>query len=117
MIASQCAATARYGKWVVVVDDDIDPTNINDVLWAMSTRCDPERDIEIVRDTWSYRLDTMAHDNLSSKVLVNACKPYNRLADFPKTAEVSPELRQKTLEKWEAILCGKPTPLLAGSPR
>ncbi|MEQ1850171.1 MAG: hypothetical protein ABMA01_01130, partial [Chthoniobacteraceae bacterium] len=27
-------------RWVVVVDDDIDPSNINDVLWAMCTRVD-----------------------------------------------------------------------------
>jgi 4-hydroxy-3-polyprenylbenzoate decarboxylase len=106
IVASQCAATARFGKWVVVVDDDIDPTNIKDVLWAMSTRCDPERDIEIQRDSASIALDPMAHDNLSSKVIINACKPFGRLRTFPRTAEVSPELRRKVLDKWEQTLRG-----------
>ncbi len=104
LIASQCRIAAQMGKWVVVVDDDIDPTSINDVLWAMSTRCDPERDVEIIRDTWSQRLDPMQHDNFSSKVIVNACKPYNRLETFPRTAEISAELRRETLEKWGAFL-------------
>jgi 4-hydroxy-3-polyprenylbenzoate decarboxylase len=106
IIASQCAAAAVFGKWVVVVDDDIDPTNIKDVLWAMSTRCDPERDVEIQRDSWSHRLDPMAVDDLSSKVIVNACKPFKRLRDFPRTAEVSPELRRQVLDKWDAVLRG-----------
>jgi 4-hydroxy-3-polyprenylbenzoate decarboxylase len=113
LIASQCASTVRYGKWVVVVDDDIDPTNIKDVLWAMSTRCDPERDIEIQRDSASIALDPMAHDNLSSKVIINACKPFGRLRTFPRTAEVSAELRRKVLDKWERILRGGKVPTSA----
>jgi 4-hydroxy-3-polyprenylbenzoate decarboxylase len=104
LVASQCRSAAEMGKWVVVVDDDIDVRSIEDVLWAMSTRCDPARDVEIIHDTWSQRLDPMQHDNLSSKVIVNACKPFSRLETFPKTAEVSPELRRQTLAKWATIL-------------
>jgi 4-hydroxy-3-polyprenylbenzoate decarboxylase len=104
LLTSQCRAAAQMGKWVVVVDDDIDVRSIEDVLWAMSTRCDPERDVEIIHDTWSQRLDPMQHDNLSSKVIVNACKPFSRLETFPKTAEVSPELRRQTLAKWADVL-------------
>ncbi|MDP2718659.1 MAG: UbiD family decarboxylase, partial [Dehalococcoidia bacterium] len=36
------------GRWIVVVDEDIDPTDTNDVLWAMSTRVDPVKDIDII---------------------------------------------------------------------
>ena len=35
------------GRFVVLVDDDIDPANMADVMWAMSTRCDPQTSIEI----------------------------------------------------------------------
>ncbi len=38
MIASQCQAGAYLGRYVVVVDDDIDVSDVNDVLWAMCTR-------------------------------------------------------------------------------
>jgi 4-hydroxy-3-polyprenylbenzoate decarboxylase len=32
-----------FTKWIVVVDEDVDPTDIEQVIWAMSTRCDPVR--------------------------------------------------------------------------
>jgi hypothetical protein len=34
-LAAQCTAGAYFGKYVIVVDDDIDPTNIGQVLWAI----------------------------------------------------------------------------------
>ena len=34
-----------YTKWVIVVDDDIDARDWKDVMWAISTRMDPARDI------------------------------------------------------------------------
>ena len=40
-----------YTKWVIVVDDDIDARNWKDVMWAVSTRMDPARDITLVRST------------------------------------------------------------------
>ena len=40
-----------YTKWVIVTDDDIDARNWNDVLWALSTRMDPERDTVIINNT------------------------------------------------------------------
>ncbi|MEM9685082.1 MAG: UbiD family decarboxylase, partial [Pseudomonadota bacterium] len=40
-----------YTKWVIVVDDDIDARNCKDVMWALSTRMDPARDITMVENT------------------------------------------------------------------
>jgi 4-hydroxy-3-polyprenylbenzoate decarboxylase len=37
------------GKFIVAVDDDIDPDNADALLWAMSYRCNPALDMEIVR--------------------------------------------------------------------
>src|SRR5262249_31409197 len=37
MGASHCHAGAYCNRWTIVVDDDIDPANINDVIWAMCT--------------------------------------------------------------------------------
>jgi UbiD family decarboxylase len=39
------------------VDDDIDPTNVHRVLWAMATRSRPAQSIDILRETWSTYLD------------------------------------------------------------
>ena len=40
-----------YTKFVIVVDDDIDARNWEDVIWAMSTRMDPVRDLVTVENT------------------------------------------------------------------
>ncbi len=40
-----------YTKIVIVTDDDIDVRRWDDVLWAVSTRADPERDCLILKDT------------------------------------------------------------------
>ncbi len=40
-----------YTKFVIVVDDDIDARDWKDVMWAISTRMDPVRDITLVENT------------------------------------------------------------------
>lgn len=40
-----------YTKFVVVVDDDIDVRDWRDVIWAMTTRCDPARDVMMIENT------------------------------------------------------------------
>jgi 3-polyprenyl-4-hydroxybenzoate decarboxylase len=89
------------------VDDDIDVTNTNDVLWALTTRSNPEADIEIIRRSWSGSLDPiipMAERGHSSRALIDACKPYEWLKDFPPVAESSPEVRRAAEAKWGKIL-------------
>ena len=39
LIASQCHAGAYANRVVVVVDDDIDPANMDQVVWSICTRC------------------------------------------------------------------------------
>jgi 3-polyprenyl-4-hydroxybenzoate decarboxylase len=72
----------------------------------MCTRTDPARDIDITTDCWSQRLDTAIEPgtNLNSKAIINACRPYHRLATFPAVAEASPEARRRVLEKWRSVL-------------
>ncbi len=57
-LTAQCQAAAGHlGRYVVVVDDDIDPSNLADVVWALGTRTNPEKDIELLRNTYSSTLD------------------------------------------------------------
>ncbi len=108
-LASQVLGGAYIGRFVVVVDDDIDPTNIFDVLWAMATRCDPEKSIEILRRCWSGSLDVAMPPEsrgLNSRALIDACKPYERRGDFPPIAESSEELKAKVREKWREVIYG-----------
>ncbi len=40
-----------YTKFVIVVDDDVDARSWEDVIWAISTRSDPARDITLIENT------------------------------------------------------------------
>ena len=40
-IAAQCQAAAYMNRFVIVVDDDVDPMNLEEVMWAVCTRCEP----------------------------------------------------------------------------
>jgi len=108
-LAAQVLGGAYNGRFVVVVDDDIDPTNTFDVLWAMATRCDPDQAIEIIRRCWSGSLDVAipaANKGHSSRCLIDACKPYERRDEFPPVAESSEELKAMVREKWKEDIYG-----------
>jgi 4-hydroxy-3-polyprenylbenzoate decarboxylase len=92
---------------VIVVDEDIDPSNVTDVLWALATRSDPESSIEIMRRCWSTSLDTAIPRKKwghNSRAIIDACRPYEWMADFPKVVEVSQEIRERTWKKWQKEL-------------
>ena len=113
-IASESRAGAYVGRYTVVVDEDIDPSNIDDVVWAMCSRTDPVEDIDIIRVGWSSPLDPRVHVSGSgkemgysnSKAIILACKPYSSILDgkFPRTAESSPEMVEEILRKWKGKL-------------
>ena len=56
-VASQCQTGAYLNRYVIVVDEDIDPANTEEVMWAISTRSDPATDIDIMRKSWSGPID------------------------------------------------------------
>jgi 4-hydroxy-3-polyprenylbenzoate decarboxylase len=100
--------TAGYhGRFVIVVDDDIDPYNLEQVLWAIATRCDPETSLDVCRRIWSYKIDPRlpkhkkeAADYTGSVAIIDACRPYHWINEFPATTQISEELLQETEEKW-----------------
>jgi UbiD family decarboxylase len=108
LIASQCHAGAYANKYVVVVDDDIDPANMNDVIWAMCTRVDAREDVEILRGCWSTTLDPTSYPAderiFNSRMVIDACRPWLRRKDFPKVARSSQELDQRIKAKWAHVL-------------
>jgi 4-hydroxy-3-polyprenylbenzoate decarboxylase len=103
-LAAQCPAAAYYTKWVIVVDEDVDPTDLNDVLWALSTRCHPSEDIDILRNTWSTGLDPSQYPPearpYGSKVLINACKPHRHLKQFPTSTALRRSVYDRVAARW-----------------
>jgi len=109
LVASQCHAGAYLGRYVIVVDDDIDPSNNDDVMWAMATRSDPVEDIEIIRRCWSGPLDPIIHPSkkgFNSRAIIDACRPYEWMKEFPRVAESSKEVLDATQKKWGHVLFG-----------
>jgi 4-hydroxy-3-polyprenylbenzoate decarboxylase len=111
LAALSCSAMARNGRYVVIVDDDIDPTNIQEVLWAMETRVDPARDIQVVEGCWSTPLDPRmppekreSGDFTNSRAIFYAVRPFEWRDKFPRVSRTPRELRQQMVEKYGALL-------------
>lgn len=106
-VAAQTSAGAYAGRWVVVVDDDIDPANIDEVLWAISTRCQPANDIEYINRSRSTPLDPLCFDKTknyyTSLALVDACIPYEEKESFPRATGASPEYMKVVSSKWSHL--------------
>jgi len=107
LIASQCHAGAYANRFVVVVDDDIDPADMDQVVWAMCTRFDPREGMETLRGCWSTALDPMAYgsdDPRNARVVIDACKPWSRRDSFPRVARATQELVDRIRTKWAHVL-------------
>jgi 4-hydroxy-3-polyprenylbenzoate decarboxylase len=108
LIASQCHAGAYANRVVVVVDDDINPADMDQVVWSICTRCDPRDDVEILKGCWSTSLDPMSYPpdkrNMNSRMVIDACKPWNRLADWPAIVRSSKALDERIRAKFAHYL-------------
>ena len=107
LIASQCHAGAYVNRFVVVVDEDINPADIDKVIWAMCTRFDPREGMEVLRGCWSSALDPMAYsekDPRNARVVIDACKPFGRRDTFPREVRASAELEKLVRDKFGAFL-------------
>jgi 4-hydroxy-3-polyprenylbenzoate decarboxylase len=101
-------------RMVIVVEDDVDPSNAEEVLWAVATRSDPESSWEVQPECPVSSLDPMveparkkAGRNLtSSRALVIACRPWEWRDEFPPVNRASETLRRQTYAKWAQLFAG-----------
>jgi UbiD family decarboxylase len=112
-LAAQSTAGAYFGKYVIVVDDDIDPSNIGQVLWAMATRSRPAQSIDILRETWSTFLDPSLNPPeirpWGSKCLINACMDFRYYKNFSKRTKLSKAAYDNVVARWQELgLAGTP---------
>ena len=103
-VAAMCHAGAYSGKYVIVVDDDIDVSNLEELIWAMLTRSDPATSIDIITNTWSTPLDPRIPpeekekgNNTNSRAIIDACRPFHWRDQFAKVNMPTPE---KSREAW-----------------
>lgn len=96
----------RPVKIIIVVDEDIDPTNLTDVLWAMSTRFQPERDMEVIKDVTGWALDPSIPKlsqelgtNLVSKLIIDATRTVKE--PFPEVISPKKDVMEIVKREWQ----------------
>ena len=110
-IAAQCRVGGYAGKYVVVVDEDIDVSNLEDLMWGMVFRSDPEKSIDIQKNAWSTPLDPCVTpwdkeigNTTNSRAVIDACRPYHWRDQYPKVNMPRPEVWEKAKKKWGYLL-------------
>ena len=89
----------HQGKWLIAVDQDIDPDNADAVFWAMSYRCKPHRDLITLAHQDGGTEPRSLVDREDSAVLVDATLK----EDFPPVSLPKREYMERAKEIWEGL--------------
>ena len=92
-----------YTKWVIVVDESIDARDWKDVMWAISTRMDPARDITIIENTPIDYLDFASPEaSLGSKIGLDATTkmPPETTREWGREIRMSDEVIETVTRRW-----------------
>jgi 4-hydroxy-3-polyprenylbenzoate decarboxylase len=95
-----------YTKWVIVVDDDINARDWKDVMWALSTRMDPARDITLVENTPIDYLDFASPESgLGSKIGLDATNkwPPETKREWGEKLGMDPEVVAEVTRRWSSL--------------
>jgi UbiD family decarboxylase len=112
--AAYSSPIASYlGRYVVVVDDDIDPSDLNDVMWAVLTRSDPATSIDIITRANSGPLDPrippedrLAGRYCNSRAIIDATRPFEWKDKFPSPVQPGLDWRNESRKRF-AFLFGR----------
>jgi 4-hydroxy-3-polyprenylbenzoate decarboxylase len=92
-----------YTKFVIVTDDDIDARDWQDVIWAISTRVDPARDLTILERTPIDYLDFASPEpGLGSKLGIDATNkwPPETRRDWGTRIRMSDDIVERVTRRW-----------------
>ncbi|CAD6871835.1 4-hydroxy-3-polyprenylbenzoate decarboxylase [Methylomonas fluvii] len=95
-----------YTKFVIVVDDDVDVRNWQDVIWAITTRMDPARDLTILENTPIDYLDFASPvSGLGSKVGFDATNkwPGETNREWGRPIVMSEDVIKKVDAMWDTL--------------
>ncbi len=95
-----------YTKFVIVVDDDIDARDWKDVMWALSTRVDPARDMTVLESTPIDYLDFASPESgLGSKLGIDATDkwPPETKREWGKKLYMEPDIVERVSARWAEL--------------
>ncbi|MCS7143695.1 MAG: menaquinone biosynthesis decarboxylase [Archaeoglobaceae archaeon] len=94
-------------KIVIVVDSDVNVQNLSEVIWAVTTRFDPARDVVLIPPSPTDALDHSAYlQNLAGKLGIDATKKlkeegYER--EWAEVVEMSSEVKERISRIWRDL--------------
>ena len=95
-----------YTKWVIVVDDDIDARDWKDVMWAVSTRMDPARDVTMIEHTPIDYLDFASPESgLGSKIGLDATDkwPPETKREWGRKLAMDADVVARVTDMWSSL--------------
>lgn len=95
-----------YTKFVIVCDDDVNARDWKDVVWAMTTRCDPARDLTLVENTPIDYLDFASPiAGLGSKMGIDATNKWSgeTQREWGIPIKKDPDIVKKVDDIWESL--------------
>ena len=95
-----------YTKFVIITDDDIDARNWKEVIWAMTTRVDPARDVMMVENTPIDYLDFASPvSGLGSKMGIDATTkwPGETNREWGRVIAQKPEVTERIDAIWDEL--------------
>ncbi|MBA3581444.1 MAG: 4-hydroxy-3-polyprenylbenzoate decarboxylase [Gammaproteobacteria bacterium] len=95
-----------YTKFVIVVDEDVNPRDWQDVIWAISTRMDPARDTVIIENTPIDYLDFASPvAGLGSKMGMDATNkwPGETQREWGKPISMDVNVKKRVDELWDKL--------------
>ena len=95
------------GKWIIAVDEDIDPSNATEVIWALSTRVNGPDDFDFIPEAPSGGLiDPLTGGYFNTRILVDATIPFDlkKAGKFPRPVVVSKEMEDSLRRRWGDLL-------------
>ena len=98
-----------YTKFVIVTDEDIDVRKWDDVIWALTTRVDPARDMSVVENTPIDYLDFASPlSGLGSKVGIDATNkwPPETTRRWGRPVRMAPEVCERVDRIWAGLGLG-----------
>jgi 4-hydroxy-3-polyprenylbenzoate decarboxylase len=95
-----------YTKFVIVVDDDIAVRDWKDVMWAVSTRMDPVRDVTLVDNTPIDYLDFASPESgLGGKIGLDATTklPPETKREWGRPIRMADDVIAEVTKKWPSL--------------
>ncbi len=104
-------AANTHGRYVVIVDDDIDPSDMKEVMWAITTRSDPATDITLVDNCRSTPMDPRMPPerrgpgpHVSGRAIIYATRPWSWRDKFPMVNRIDKDQREAMVAKYKDVL-------------